>query len=132
MCLILRKELLRAQNSKKKKIRRRWWTRLWIVRRNLYGASECLLKELAVKDPDSYQNHLRMNNQQFTELLRKETPFIQKQNTNMRETLHARLKLQIALQFLASVRNAIYEALQDYIKESAQYHYGMAKIQNDF
>lgn len=141
ICLMLQEELQKIKKRKTRR-RRRWWTRPWILRRNLYGASDCLLKELVTEDPESYRNHLRMNNEQFNELLRKVIPYIQKQNTNMREALPARVKLQITLRFLATgdsyaslsalyrvpkcsishfvleVLNAIYEVLKDFIQVS--------------
>ncbi|KAL4104342.1 hypothetical protein QTP88_019643 [Uroleucon formosanum] len=140
ICDLLRKELLKFKSKKTKK--RRLWTRKWILRRNTLGASTNLLKELSV-DPKSFYNHLRMNEDMFLYLLEKGSPYIQKENTNMREALPARMKLEIVLRFLATgdsfaslsalyrvpkctiscflldVLEAIYKALENFIKTIA-------------
>lgn len=71
--------------------------RPWIARRNLLGASNTLLRELAVEDPDSYCNHLRMDESKFEELLLLVAPLITKENTLMRDSIPTRIKLQIVL-----------------------------------
>ncbi|KAJ8926472.1 hypothetical protein NQ314_021158, partial [Rhamnusium bicolor] len=99
-----------------------------------------LLAEIAVEDPESYRNHLRMSENQFEELSEKVKSKIEKQNTIMREALPSRLKLQITLRYLATgdtygtlealyrvprcsigrfvpeVCKAIWEVLEEYIK----------------
>lgn len=131
-------ELLKLKYKKTKKSR--LWTRKWILRRNTLGASTNLLKEISVEDPKSFYNHLRMNEDMFLCLLEKVSPNIQKENTNMREALPVRLKLEIVLRLLASgdsfaslsalyrvpkctiscflldVLEAIYKALENFIK----------------
>jgi hypothetical protein len=42
-------------NLKKKEKRKRRWVKKRIRRRNLYGASNTLLKELAEEDPSEYR-----------------------------------------------------------------------------
>lgn len=39
--------------------------RQWILRRNQLGASETLLKELALEDIEGYRNHLRISEEKF-------------------------------------------------------------------
>lgn len=46
---------------RKKRKTRRFWVRQWISRRNQLGASEGLLKEIALEDKEEYRNHLRMS-----------------------------------------------------------------------
>ena len=53
------------------------------------GASDMLLKELAIEDPDSFKKHLRMSSNLFKTLLQYITPSIEKQNTIMRDALPA-------------------------------------------
>ena len=48
-----------------------------------FGAHHALMKELASEDPHSFRNFIRMDKQDFDEVLTKVTPFIQKQDTNM-------------------------------------------------
>lgn len=53
-------ELPTKNIKKKKKFKRKLliWVRKWISRRNRLGASETLLKELALEDKVAYNNHL--------------------------------------------------------------------------
>jgi len=72
ICAVLRVveeiiKLKRYKKSKKKKI----WVKDWIKRRNNLGASNTLLKELAVEDPRNYFNFLRINESMFNILLGK-------------------------------------------------------------
>lgn len=130
------------EKKKDKKKKRMVWVRKWIARRQQFGASNILLKELASEDPDSFKNHLRMSSDLFETLLQYITPSIEKQNTIMRDALPARLKLQITLRYLASgdsfsslqylyrvpkctiskflpeVCDSIYSVLENYIKVS--------------
>lgn len=45
------------------------WVRKWIMRRDVLGASETLLKELQMEDPRSFCNFLRIDYTMFYELL---------------------------------------------------------------
>ena len=108
--------------------------------RNTLGASNTLLVEWKSEDLDKYKNHLRMSREQFFELLSKVKPYIEKQDTNMRECISAHVKVQITLRYLAAgdsfgslealyrvprttiskflpeVLNAMYLSLVDFIK----------------
>lgn len=134
--------LSKLRKIKRRKIRR-WWIRPWINRRNIIGASTCLLQEWIAEDQPMFKNHLRMSAAQFEQLLEKVAPLIQKENTNMRESLCPRLKLHIVLrylaagdcfatlealyrvpkcsisQFLPEVLDAIYKVLEVYLKVSS-------------
>lgn len=57
------------QNERRKK--KRMWVRKGIGRREQYGASSTLLKELVDEDPISYFNFLRINSDMFLWLLEK-------------------------------------------------------------
>ena len=55
-------------------IRRDWtrprrWARAWIYRRRQFGAHHALMKELASEDSHSFRNFIRMDKQDFDELL---------------------------------------------------------------
>jgi hypothetical protein len=89
--------ILEKRNKRKK---RRWWVKPWIMRRNILGASNTLLVEWTSEDRDMYKNHLRMSREHFSELLSKVKPYIEKQDTNMREYISAHVKLQITLRYL--------------------------------
>lgn len=88
------------ENIRNKK--KRSWVREWIKRRDRLGASGTLIRELAVEDPKSYYNIMRMSVKKFDELLTLVTPLIQKQDTKMRVAITCRTKLEITLRYLAT------------------------------
>lgn len=128
--------------EKEKKRKKRLWIREWIRRRDQLGASSLLLKELADEDVKEYRMCIRMTPRQFDILLAMIASRIQKQDTRMRNTIPAKLKLEVTLSFLATGNSyrslqhffrvskpaisnfipevcvAIYESLRDYIKVS--------------
>ena len=140
ICDYLIKECQHILEKSNKRRKLHWWVKPWIMRRNTLGASNTLLVEWKSEDLDMYKNHLRMSREQFFELLSKVKPYIEKQDTNMRECISARVKLQITLRYLAAgdsfgslealyhvprktiskflpeVLNAIYLSLEDFIK----------------
>lgn len=122
--------------------RKRMWTRQWIRRRNTRGASALLLKELSTEDPEEYRLCIRLTPKQLETLLTMVSPVIQRSDTQMRDAIPARTKLEITLHFLATgnsyrtiqhlfrvpkptiskfipeVCDAIFEALKDFVKVS--------------
>ena len=48
---------------------RRGWTRAWIYRRRQFGAHHALIKELASEDSHNFRNFIRMDKEDFDELL---------------------------------------------------------------
>jgi hypothetical protein len=74
----------------------------WVGRRNSHGAPSNLLKELAEEDPTEYHRHMRMTVENFEELLTLIEPLISKKNTMMRDSIPARVKLEVTLGYLAS------------------------------
>ncbi|GFT82583.1 DDE Tnp4 domain-containing protein [Trichonephila clavipes] len=54
---VIKKELIRRQNAKRKK--RKVWVKPWVGRRTENGASHTLLKELKNEDHTAYRNMLR-------------------------------------------------------------------------
>ncbi|GBN19511.1 hypothetical protein AVEN_255800-1 [Araneus ventricosus] len=98
---ILAEEVIDAIDSEVN-IPKRLWVRKWIKRRNQLGASNLLLKELAVEDPAEYRLFLRMTPEVFEELLIRVSPYIQRQDTLKREAVSERTKLEPTLTFLAS------------------------------
>lgn len=119
---------------------KRCWVRTWLMRREIYGASSTLLRELAAEDVPEYRNWLRMSKEKFEILLNQIAPQITKTDTVMRSAIPARIKLEITLSYLATgnsyrtlqrlfrvsrpaiskfvpeVCDAIYEGLKEYIK----------------
>ncbi|KAF8777947.1 putative nuclease HARBI1 like protein [Argiope bruennichi] len=119
---------------------KRTWVKKWIRRRDELGTSNLLLKELAAEDPKEYRLFLRLTPEMFNNLLCRISDTIQRQNTIMRGSLSAKIKLELTLTFLASgcsyrtlshlfrvpkstisstipeVLDAIYESLNEFIK----------------
>ena len=60
------------------------WVKNWAGRREKYGASSILLKELKDEDPVAYRNILRLGGAQLDALLQMIDGMIKKQDTKMR------------------------------------------------
>ncbi|KYN21916.1 hypothetical protein ALC57_05700 [Trachymyrmex cornetzi] len=56
----------------------------------------------SVEDPSSFLNYIRMEQYVLEKLLQFVTPYIQKQNTVMREAISSRDRLSVTLRFLAT------------------------------
>lgn len=84
------------------KKKRKCWTRNWIRLRPQEGFYAKLLKELVTEEPRFYTDFVRMDLQQYEQLLAMVTPHIQKQNTVMRESISAGERLMLTLRFLAT------------------------------
>lgn len=141
-CIHFMRTAIKIELERRKKTKKRLWVKKWISNRDYLGASSTLLKELAVDDQLSYRNIMRLSTENFENLLCLTRSMIQKQDTNMRMALPAKLKLEITLRFLATgdsfkslqylfrvpactiskflpeVLDAITEALKSYLKVS--------------
>lgn len=95
---------------------KRLWERKWIGKRDRFGASNCLLKELADEDPDEYFRALRMTEESFMWLLEKVTPCIEKKDSVMRPALSTKLKLEIVLYMFSTGNNL--RSLQQFFRVS--------------
>lgn len=119
---------------------KRIWVRKWVERRDTSGATKSLLKELELEDAKEYFATLRMSENCFNFLLTKVQPQIQRNDTNFRNAISTKTKLQTVVYFLAtgcSLRTStylfrigkstisefipkvcidIYESLKDYIQ----------------
>ncbi|XP_046389323.1 uncharacterized protein LOC124158179 [Ischnura elegans] len=69
--------------------RRRLWSREWLSRRYAAGSMSLLYRELETEDPESFTNFLRMDNNNFRELLELVSPLISKRDTILRELCRA-------------------------------------------
>ncbi|KAH1028444.1 hypothetical protein HUJ05_001797 [Dendroctonus ponderosae] len=94
--------------------------------------------------PDYFRKRVRITTDQFDTLLRKVTPLIQKCDTNMREALLPKIKLEVLwlpaiitqllqnhLEFQNDVLDAIFNVLQEHIAVPSTRDQ-WTKIQNDF
>ena len=80
-----------AKDAEARRRRRRPWIRDWVQRRRQMGA-ECLIQEVRTEDPKTYRNILRMDSSQFEQLLQMIAMDIQRQDTNMRYAIPARIR----------------------------------------
>lgn len=95
--------------KQQRKKKRRAWSKTWLLQRAKYGDMK-LLKELKRNEPDDFKNYLRMSADVFDKLLKLVGPYIQKQNTQMRDSIPAEERLIVTLRFLATGRS--YECLK--------------------
>lgn len=96
--MLLRQELEKKKTKKKKRI----WVRDWIAKREKYGASSTLLKELKDEDTAAYRILLRMDVVQFDNLLQMVYELIKKEDTQMRMAIPPKTKLEVTLRYLAT------------------------------
>ncbi|KYN27949.1 hypothetical protein ALC57_02648 [Trachymyrmex cornetzi] len=94
-------KLKRLKNAKKQK--RKCWVRpiFRLERRRLQGASDNLVREMQLNDPDKYFNYFRMSSETFRRLLALVGPLITKQEY-IREPIPPRTRLEVTLRYLAS------------------------------
>lgn len=89
-------------DEKREKRKRSIWTRPWIQRRDDEGCCVKLLRELSTEDPVQLSNFLRMSAENFNRILDLVTPFIQKEDTQLRRAIPASERLALTLRFLAT------------------------------
>ncbi|KAJ8869539.1 hypothetical protein PR048_028530 [Dryococelus australis] len=85
----------------KRRRRRRWWTRGRIAAGRA-GAATFIGRELRNKYPDDFRNMLRLSEIQIDDLLKRVLPHITKTDTNMRQAVTAKLKVEVTLRYLAT------------------------------
>lgn len=88
-------------NEKSKPKRHRIWQKKWVEKRVEEGFCAKLYKELK-EDQFLYKNFLRMDIQQFNNLLCLVSPLITKKDTVMRKSITQRDRLILTLRFLGS------------------------------
>lgn len=86
------------------RVRRRSWTKNWLLRRNQFSHMP-LLRELQENNPEDYRNFLRMTDPVFHHLLALVSPYITRQDTVMREAIGAEQRLVATLRYLATGRS---------------------------
>ena len=67
--IALNRTLLLAVD-KKKRAKKRFWARSWLLNREKKGAYNNILQELRLTDEENFRKYLRMNNETFDELVR--------------------------------------------------------------
>lgn len=81
---------------------KRMWMRPWLQDKHKGHATQLLDDILGCGDKKSYKNFLRLNEEQFKEILDRIAHRIKKQDTNMRLAITPEQKLTLTLKFLAS------------------------------
>lgn len=92
--------LLKKKRNKEQM--KRLWVRRWIRTRETDDAALKLIHEIRNDDEKAFIDMFRLSGQQFDFLLERIRPLITKQNTNMRKSISAELRLSITLKFLSS------------------------------
>ncbi|XP_042868677.1 uncharacterized protein LOC122250990 [Penaeus japonicus] len=87
--------------KKTKKSRKRLWMKPWLQKkyRSVYHK---LIQETRVGDDSVFYDFHRMNRQKFDKLLNLVAPLIQKENTQLRDTISAPERLSVTLRYLAT------------------------------
>ncbi|XP_011883714.1 PREDICTED: uncharacterized protein LOC105570872, partial [Vollenhovia emeryi] len=78
------------------------WVKPYLLRRDNRGMHHNLFLELALEDPNRFRRCLRMDTEPFQYLLEKVTPLIEKQNTDMRQSIPPSERLSLTLRHLAT------------------------------
>ncbi|KAK9879019.1 hypothetical protein WA026_003832 [Henosepilachna vigintioctopunctata] len=89
-----------ALSLKTKQRKKRQWSKAWFLKRNSLSHTN-LMRELRL-EPCDWLNYLRMDEDAYLLLLQLVTPFVKKQNTNMREAITPHERLSATLRFLLS------------------------------
>ncbi|KAM7290536.1 hypothetical protein ISCGN_027157 [Ixodes scapularis] len=90
-------EVAEAPNTDAKKP----WIKTWMSKKEL-GIRNLLYQELLESDPVEYRRLLRVDSNQFADILSSIASCIRKLDTEMRPAIPAKDKLQLTLRFLAS------------------------------
>jgi hypothetical protein len=99
-CLI--RYIQNRRQAQQRKSRRRMQTRMWLIRRPIYGIYEQLMGELEQGDFGGFTNFIRMHPGRFHELLDRVDDRIKKMDTWYRKAIDPGLKLAITLRYYAS------------------------------
>ena len=75
------------EQTRKKRRTRTIWTRPWMLRRKINRAFHKIFKELKGQDSDGFKGYVRMDVDHFEELVHLLSPFLQKQDTNIRKCI---------------------------------------------
>lgn len=94
--------LLLLKKKQENEKRRKLWSRRWLLRRREESVAFRLMRELREEDPATLRHWIRLDREQFEELLAQVTPLIEKQDTNMRQAVTPAERLTLTLRYLAS------------------------------
>ena len=88
--------------KKRRNLNKGKWCQRWFLERKRLGSHVTILKELQKGSEKDLKGYIRMDPNTFHKLLEKVTPFIAKNDTNMRESVTPEARLEATLIFLSS------------------------------
>ena len=94
--------VFRRRNNKKRWRNRKVWVKPYIARNPSLGVYNTFVQEIRAEDKAAFKNCLRMDQACLDELLEMVRPLIQKQDTNMRQSIPAGETLALTLRYLAT------------------------------
>lgn len=99
---LIKKKKMRKRSSFKRN--RRVWCRKWLMRRDIGGKDiqSLTFDELVPEDPKSFQNFTRMSFATFNKLLNMVSPLITRQDTQLRQAIPAKVRLDKIIYFVYS------------------------------
>lgn len=104
------------ENHQRKRHRSSWVSG-WLQKRSIYGVCDKVLPELRVGgkiERQLYTEFHRLNEDDFNYLHELVAPIIRKQDTNMREAISTKIRLELTLHFLATGNS--YRSLRYYFR----------------
>ena len=105
-------------NKKKDWREKKQWCKKWLANRTTLGSHVTLLRELEGDHCRDFHHYMRMDPDTFYRLLGKVQHRIEKQDTNMRDSISALARLEATLLFLST--GASYSSLQYFTRISKQ------------
>lgn len=100
--LITKLAYQQRQEPRRRRREKRLWIKPWRRMRPVMGQFVLLMDHLRVHDNASFKNLTRVTPNKFFQICDRLRPRIEKQYTNMRETLEPELRLAIAMRYYAS------------------------------
>ena len=85
-----------------KRKERKCWVKPWLTRRPLLGIYDTLISELRIEEEVNYRNYLRMTKENFEEIYRLVEEDITRKNTEMHDSIPARLKFAAIIRFIST------------------------------
>lgn len=91
--------------ERRRRVKRKYWVKEWLTKGVVYSHIQ-LLQEISItSEQEDYKNFLRMNEETFMKLLEMVEPFLQRQDTVMRNSLPVKERLILTLRYLATGRS---------------------------
>ena len=90
------------EQTRKKRRTRTIWRCSWMLRRKVDDAFHTIFKELKEQDSDGFKGYATMDVDHFEELVYVINPFLQKQDTNMRDCISLEQRYSVTLRHVSS------------------------------